>query len=173
LLHFFLTEAIFAQKYKLKEIPIISLQDFKGKKPANISANIAAYTVLGTFYDVKKMTSLDNGCIYVCFDVKTIQSKQLSWVDPSLLKSQKKMQAIIQHEQGHVMIGYLFGNELSKKLNKLYCNGNYQQQAKYIFQNLYFKYGSLNKQYDKESENGNNTKSQQIWINKLKAMFKV
>jgi hypothetical protein len=167
------TSVSFAQRYKLNDIQVVTVEDFKGNKPSNVNGNIAAHTVMGTFYKINSVTPLGNGCMRVYFDVKTSQSKQWSWIDRKLLQNRKKLQAVLRHEQGHVLIGYLFGNELSKRLNNVYCGGNYQIQANHMFQGLYLKYKKLNIQYDEESENGNHIENQQNWNNKLKDMIRL
>ncbi|MBY0244958.1 MAG: hypothetical protein K2Q03_05840 [Sphingobacteriaceae bacterium] len=161
----------FAQKYKLRDIPIIRVEDFQGAKPYYGIENGAALTSMRSFYYFNKFNVLPNGCMRVYYDIKTEQNKKSSWISPLLFKNPKKLKIVLEHEQGHVMIAYLFGNELHEKLNKNYC-GNYKLQAKWIFQELIMKYKNLNILYDKETDHSNHSKNQLKWSSKLKRMFK-
>jgi hypothetical protein len=82
-----------------------------------------------------------------------------SWV-----KKDKATDTLLQHEEGHFLIGKLLVLELTQRVKStVFLKSNYQQKMNAIVKEVSEKYRDLEKVYDKETEHFRNRPEQWKW----------
>jgi len=160
----------FGQDFQYLDIPTLKVEDFKGAKSTNSIENEAAFTTWSVFYNIKQVKKLDYKSSFVTYNFTILMRKELSWIDKKLLKDQKQLDKILDHERGHLILAYALANGLRKRMNKVYY-GDYNKQSSIIFNDLFEKVKALQVKYDLETDHSNNRIEQKEWNSRLKKLL--
>jgi hypothetical protein len=155
LLLFFCTTA-FCQSYRK-----LTLNDFKGAiNPAHNPDEIA-FTSCSIKYSYS--TEKENDYYLLTFNIKLVVYNNKSWIDRSKITNKKMMAELLNHEQGHYIIGYLEQQELLTAVSHTVFREDYVEVAKNIFSTINTKYSNLNIEYDTDTQNSTNKAKQHKW----------
>jgi hypothetical protein len=164
----FLYNPVLSQIYSSKDIPILTPMFFKGKRPD--SSLYAASVYIKTNYKYFVRPESTDSSIYLKIII-TIQLDSMRSYFPKSDLKEAQQKALIKHELGHVMIGYIVGNSIEKKLSELSYSNNYQMEIEEKFQKYFKEYDNLHNQYDNETNHGTYEVLQILWDKKLLSLL--
>jgi hypothetical protein len=139
----------------------LTAADFKGSPHPRIPGNIA-YTncTIHFTYQVNKQNRND---YLLTANVQLIMNHDRSWLDSKNIGSEKMLNEILNHEQGHYMIAYMQQQEILRQINRTRFGANYQAQAQALFDRIDAKYKQLNDNYETDTRNMQDRVQQHSW----------
>lgn len=159
---FFLSVNSYAQKIEWNENRKLTIEDFKGKVPAN-QGERAATTATGIKYSYSQDNKKIEVLTYAYFDA------QKSWIDKSKYTAQ-----LLNHEQRHFDISEIYHRKLKKAINQeLKKSKNPQNIIAKRFKEIYGQSVNLQSLYDRETDYGRNIEKQKEYDAKIDAMLKL
>lgn len=136
---------------------LLAWEDFKGK-PDNDSP-FGAYTF--TNFQAKASGFKFNG------DTLVWDAPLEYWVElgrDSWVKKDKRNDTLLQHEQGHFIVGVLLVLELNARVRSTtFLKKDYQLKLNSIIKEVSEKYRAMERQYDKETDHSKNRPLQWKW----------
>ncbi len=94
-----------------------------------------------------------------------------SWMKLNMIRNQDVINELLSHEQGHYDIWEIFAIDLKGSLtSRCFNRMSYKQEVDSIYRSLNKKYDSLQKRYDRETQNMFNKDMQATWKKKIAAL---
>lgn len=92
-----------------------------------------------------------------------------SWLDRERFKTLDKDEKdrLLEHEQGHLIIGLIYFNQLREAFSESSYSGNIKRKARRTFNKLHRKMNRYNRKYDKKTAHGATEKIQRHWNKRL------
>lgn len=141
----------------------LSWQDFKGKPKEE--SRYSAESSLQISYGLK--ISNQSGVTEYSFNVDCYFEKNDSWV-----KTDKKTDALLKHEQLHFDIAEYFSRKLRREFKKSsFTVENYQSKSTAIFNENFTEYQSYQIAYDEETRHGSLPEEQAQWEERVKNLL--
>lgn len=136
---------------------------FKGKAAAG--SNTAAVTTSGFGYGASIEYDEEQGQLDIT--VMCYFSKKSSWV-----KAGRKTSYILNHEQKHFDITYIWAcNFLSKLGTVKFTTQNFNAEIKKVYKECYDSMQQMQDEYDEETQNGQLKAKQTYWNNRITEMI--
>ena len=135
----------------------LSWDDFRGKPDKESGFGAYTFTFFkpqpGNFNLVGDTLVWDKPLEY------RVELGENSWV-----KKDKKTDTLLQHEEGHFIIGKLLVLELNARMkNTTFLKRDYQQKINAIVKEVSDKYRALERDYDRETDHSKNRPAQWKW----------
>jgi len=149
-------------------IPKATLDFFKGT--AKPDAEFASMVFVGHryFYNVDQQNA--DGSVRLAVRLKVVPDSTGSYFDKSRV-AEPYVAYLLNHEQGHINIGYIIGNMLRSALNLTVYSSNYKEEIKANFNKFYAKFDKLQQQYDEETNHSQNKTAQALWDEKIRLLL--
>jgi hypothetical protein len=139
----------------------LTTSDFRGLPRAN-GSNVIAHTKCSINFHYEATGSGND--FRLLFDVRLTVERDRSWIDMKRVTSQKMLDEILNHEQGHYTISYMEQQELLRQANRTRFDAyNYRVQASNLFNRIHAKYQELNQNYDIGTHNMRDAEQQRSW----------
>jgi hypothetical protein len=139
----------------------LTVNDFRGLPRAD-GSNAIAHTKCSINF-IYEGVGQGNG-FRVVFDARLTVDNERSWIDMKRVTSQKMLDRILNHEQGHYIISYMEQQELLRQANRTRFDAyNYRAQASQLFNRIHAKYQELNQNYDLGTQNMRDAEQQHSW----------
>lgn len=166
-----ISEYVYAQQYRYSQIPILTINDFRDP-PKHVGLKDAvAYTQCYISYNVKQKKRITEDKFFIKYTTNVFLRRDISWLNKKLLlKDKDRLNEVLEHERGHLIIAYLTANELGRRLNRTYSN-NYSTEAKEIANRVFSEFKVFEMNYDRETKHSNDQIKQKEWNIKLKKML--
>jgi len=157
-----------AQHLRPHDIPQLGLSDFqapvKTDAPYPVYMNVRIFYRLDSIYitpehtyRLKVITMVIPYAPGSFFDTKKVDAKQI----PHLL----------EHERGHLIVGYITANRIEKELSALTYSADYPREVKKRFDDIERNLSYLHGEYDAGTNHSTDGNNQKKWNLKLKKMF--
>ncbi|WP_316809837.1 DUF922 domain-containing protein [Pedobacter heparinus] len=141
-----------------KEIPVIDLGFFKGNVPKN--AAFASMTYIDYDYDFQIQSNKQSTEVKVKVNISPNGAR--SYLDRKRVK-EANIDQLVEHEQGHVIIGFIIGKQVEEALNASRYTRNYKQEINANYKKFYARFEKLQLRYDEETNHGANREAQARW----------
>jgi predicted secreted Zn-dependent protease len=142
----------------------VEWSDFTG--PVDPTSRFGAWTDWRITYSFPAPT-IRNEKAYVNVTTKLFL-RHNSWV-----KSEKRSQRLLEHEQGHFRIGRLCAREIVSTINSTaFSRENYRKEINEIYWATINKYIEINTEYDRDTAHSNDLEGQSRWNKKLAELLK-
>lgn len=158
-----------AQSYTPQDIPQIDLSFFKGSIPEN--TDYASMTFIDYSYRFAIEGNARTNEFKVNLALKVTPNSTKSYFDISRVKSEH-VEQLLNHEQGHIVLGFIIGAKIEEALNACRYTKNYNKEIRANYKKFYTMYEKLQFQYDKETRHGADQNAQTKWNDKLSLLFK-
>lgn len=143
----------------------LTWDDFK--KNADDASNAVALTTSGIGFD-EELTTTSKGRNTLVITVYCDFNKNASWV-----KSRGKNDYILNHEQHHFDISFIYAMLFIKKIKETnFTLATCNDQLSNIYNNVIDDLNAMQTQYDSETRNGMKKDKQEEWINKIDAQVR-
>lgn len=163
-----LSTSLFAQEIEAMKIPKATLDFFRGHPKPDAEFASIAFINYRYYYQVDQQ--MDDGTVKLMVKVKVLPDSAKSYFDLSRVK-EPYVANLLNHEQGHINIGYINGNRLRSALNLTVYSRNYNQEIKTAFEKYDAEFEKLQTQYDDETNHSIDPKAQGIWDEKIKLLL--
>ena len=158
----------FSQLSDTENIPVLTFDFFKGVPKADSPYASVIFINHKYFYTVREQK--DDGTVLLDVKINALPDSAMSFFDRSRVKD-TEVEELVNHERGHLIIGYLIGNLLRKTLNAAIYTSNYREEIKALFTKYHQEYGQLQTQYDDETNHGTNRGVQKLWNVKVRQLY--
>jgi len=138
----------------------LSINDFQGVPRPN-GTDVIAYT--NCTIDFHYEATPRNGYYLLNFRITLQMNHDRSWMDKRRVTSQKQLDEILRHEQGHYAIAFMEQQELLRTVGRTVFRSDYQRVAQEIFDRIDAKYKQLNMDYDYDTRHMIDRKQQKSW----------
>lgn len=171
-------------KLEIDELPWspdrpLTWDDFKGQPPDNVGPE-AAFIRYRLSYQYRWTVTQDPKtgkwrATVSSLKVTNTMVRSKSWVDPA-----RKTDELLKHEQGHFDINEVYRRILEQKLKGLVGKGDTAEEAaddlnrkmKTMFDKVWKKAEEVQKQYDNDTEHGQNVQKQRAWEQKIRSWLR-
>ncbi|TSJ43116.1 DUF922 domain-containing protein [Mucilaginibacter corticis] len=165
-----LTFTVYAHaQHKLDEIPLLKVEDYKGKIPEN--APFPIYTNSRVYFRIDTVIQKDPHQFQVGIKTKVEMYQPGSFWNTALVP-ENTVQRMLKHEQGHVYIAYIAANLIEKEMLTFTFTDNWRTEVGQKFHELTQKYGKMDGDYDNETMHSRDLAEQEKWNKKLVNMLK-
>ncbi|WP_256007509.1 DUF922 domain-containing protein [Pedobacter deserti] len=158
----------FSQHLKLEDIPQLKVEDFKGAPPAD--TKYWAYTGMKIPYRLDSIVKTGDGMVKLKFITKVDVNHAENYFDLERIPK-RQVGKILNHEQGHVTIGFIVANQLETLLSSKTWTENFRDEVRKEYLKYVAKYSELHQRYDEATSHGMNDEMQNKWDQQLKAMM--
>ncbi|QIL37893.1 hypothetical protein G7074_00490 [Pedobacter sp. HDW13] len=147
---------------KVKQIHL-TWDAFKNDKPLSAKFDAKTWYHLNYYYRVRGVVK---NRIKLDFDVRLFLDTAESYFD---FNTKYKNLRLLNHEQGHADIGFIYANKLQHTLQKhVYYKKDFTVEMKKIFDSILMQMTLENRKYDVESNYGFDNVGQNKWDNYFK-----
>ena len=148
-----------------KDIVQIDLSFFQGSAPKN--SPYASMTFIDYDYQFDVESNSRTGEVKVNLTVNIVPNSAKSYLDVSRVHK-SDIDRLVNHEQGHVIIGFIIGKKVEDELNACRYTRNYKEEIRANYQKFYTRYEKIQLEYDKQTRHGANLEAQERWNKKLR-----
>jgi len=157
-----------AQHLRLHDIPNVTLEDFKA--PVKADAPYPVYMNVRVYYRIDSVVKVSDNKFKLKVITKVEPDRQGSFFDRKKVPDHA-IAGLLNHEKGHVVIGFICGNKITKQLSSKVYTSNYVAEVRESFHPLLRNLSDLHREYDEGSNHGMNKPEQKLWDRKLIDMF--
>lgn len=153
------------QSFITKDIIQIDLSFFQGSAPKN--SPYASMTFIDYDYQFAVESNSRTGEVKVNLTVNIVPNSAKSYLDVSRVHK-NDIDRLVNHEQGHIIIGFIIGKKVEDELNACCYTRNYKEEIRTNYQKLYARYEKIQLEYDRQTRHGANLEAQERWNKKLR-----
>jgi predicted secreted Zn-dependent protease len=158
-----------AQDHISKDIPLIDLSFFKGAIPENSA--FASTTFIDYSYKFAIERNTRTNQVKVRLNMTIVPNSEKSFFDVSRV-DKGDIRRLINHEQGHIVIGFIIGKKVEDALNAVSYTANYKEEIRINYQKFYARFEKMQFDYDKETRHGADLEAQTKWNKKIRLLSK-
>ncbi|HMI05001.1 MAG TPA: DUF922 domain-containing protein [Pedobacter sp.] len=148
-----------------KDFMQIDLSFFQGSAPKN--SPYASMTFIDYDYQFAVESNSRTGEVKVNLTVNIAPNSTKSYLDVSRVHK-NDIDRLVNHEQGHIIIGFIIGKKVEDELNACRYTRNYKEEIRTNYQKFYSRYEKIQLEYDKQTRHGANLEAQEHWNKKLR-----
>lgn len=153
------TKTVCAQK-KLKDVPILTISDFRAPVPRN--ARFPIYFKYRIYYKIDTVIEKSNNKYQVFVKTKIEPRPEESYWDTERVHM-KDVSQMLMHEQGHFYLAYICGSNIEKTMPTFNFTVNWKEEVRKKFFELLSSEDETNIRYDEETAHGLRLKQQTKW----------
>ena len=157
----------YAQVRISADIPQIDLNFFKGEVPKNSA--YASTTFIDYSYGFSIERNTRTNAVKVRVTMRITPNSEKSYFDQSRV-NKANIDRLVNHEQGHIVLGFIIGKQVEDALNAASYTVNYKEEIRRNYQLFYARYEKLQLDYDKQTRHGADLKAQESWNKKLRRL---
>ncbi|TDQ10310.1 DUF922 domain-containing protein [Pedobacter metabolipauper] len=157
-----------SQHLRPHDIPKVTLADFKASVKPN--APYPVYINVRIYYRIDSVVKLSDLAYKLKVITKVEQNTGGSFFD-QVKVPRKEVDALLNHEQGHLLIGFIIGNKIEKLMSEFIYTADFQGEVRYKFQEYERRLSELHNEYDTATNHSTYKDAQKEWDKKLKLMF--
>jgi hypothetical protein len=161
-------QTTYGQPYSSKDLPVLTSDFFKGSKPEG--SPYAANIYIRIDYRYISTEEVSDNKILLKFKINVWPDSTKSHFPKSGL-SKEQIDGLLKHEFGHIIIGFIIGNDIQNRLAGFTYTRNYPNEVRHNFNLLLNELNLLHEQYDNATSHGANKSSQELWDKKLFEML--
>ncbi|MES2455625.1 MAG: DUF922 domain-containing protein [Bacteroidota bacterium] len=158
----------YAQVRISADIPKIDLNFFKGEVPKNSA--YASMTFIDYVYGFSIERNTRTNAVKARITMRITPNSDKSYFDRSRV-NKADIDRLVNHEQGHVVLGFIIGKQVEDALNAASYTVNYKEEIRSNYQRFYARYEKLQLDYDKQTRHGADLKAQESWNKKLRRLI--
>lgn len=156
------------QDFSSKDILQIDLSFFQGSAPKN--SPYASMTFIDYDYQFAVESDSRTGEVKVKLTVNITPNSTKSYLDVSRIHK-NDIDRLVNHEQGHIIIGFIIGKKVEDELNACRYTRDYKEEIRANYQKFYSKYEKIQLEYDRQTRHGANLEAQEHWNKKLRGFM--
>ena len=160
--------AVYAQNLSTKDIQDLKLEDFQA--PVPVGASHPVFINVTTFYNFDSLVKVGDNKYTLRVKTSVDPNRKLSFFDQTRIRKDE-VPHLLNHEKGHVIIGFIGANIIAKELNAKIYTADYAKEIEQEFQRLLAIANKMNIEYDKATSHSTDYDKQKIWDQKLMKMF--
>jgi len=159
-----------AQHLKVSDIPQLKVEDFKAKAPKDNP--YWAYTSYKILYRLDSVIHIAHNKVKLKFITKVDVLNDHNYFNLEKIPADR-ISSVLNHEQGHVLIGFIIANKLEELLSAKVWSDNFREEVGKEYGKQLAKYAKLNERYDEATKHGMDDVMQSKWDKELQALFGV
>jgi predicted secreted Zn-dependent protease len=160
-----MTNQVSGQNFITKGINQIDLSFFQGSAPKN--SPYASMTFIDYDYQFVVESNSRTDEVKVDVTVNITPNSAKSYLDVSRVHK-NDIDRLVNHEQGHIIIGFIIGKKVEDELNACRYTRNYKEEIRINYQKFYATYEKIQLEYDRQTRHGANLEVQKRWNKKLR-----
>jgi len=139
---------------------MLTMNDFRAPIPENAKFPIYFRSKISYRVDTIIQRSKNRYQVFVKTQIKQ-KADESSWDSTKVNKDD--IQRVLAHEQGHLYLAYICGNNIEKAMPTFNFTSNWKEEVRKKFFELLSKERKRNEKYDEETAHGIDLKNQAKW----------